>query len=70
MRSADVSFLPGTVLRVTESRTLDSRSAGKIMGLFEELNHGGVTVVVVTHNPDIVKRCDRTVHIEDGRIIS
>jgi ABC-type lipoprotein export system ATPase subunit len=29
-----------------------------------------VTVVVVTHNEDIVKRCDRTVHIEDGRIIS
>jgi putative ABC transport system ATP-binding protein len=61
---------PSILLADEPTGNLDSRSAGKIMGLFEELNRNGVTVLVVTHNLDIVKRCDRTVHIEDGRIIS
>ena len=61
---------PSILLADEPTGNLDSRNAEKIMGLFEELNRGGVTVVVVTHNPDIVKQCDRTVHIEDGRIIS
>lgn len=61
---------PSILLADEPTGNLDSRSAEKIMGLFEELNRGGVTVVVVTHNEDIVKRCDRSVHIEDGRIIS
>ncbi|MEZ4550366.1 MAG: hypothetical protein R2874_07795 [Desulfobacterales bacterium] len=38
------------------------------MDLFGQLNADGVTVVMVTHNSDIVKRCNRTVHIEDGVI--
>jgi putative ABC transport system ATP-binding protein len=61
---------PSILLADEPTGNLDSRSAERIMGLFEELNRGGVTVVVVTHNSDIVKRCDRAVHIEDGRIIS
>ncbi len=61
---------PSILLADEPTGNLDSRNAEKIMGLFEELNRGGVTVVVVTHNPDIVERCDRTVHIEDGFIIS
>lgn len=59
---------PSILLADEPTGNLDSRNAERIMGLFEELNRDGVTVVVVTHNPDIVKRCDRTVHIEDGRI--
>jgi len=47
---------------------LDSRNAEKIMDLFKELNRGGATIVVVTHNPDIVNGCSRTVQIEDGQI--
>jgi putative ABC transport system ATP-binding protein len=38
------------------------------MGLFEKLNREGMTVIVVTHNQELVKRSGRTVHIEDGRI--
>jgi putative ABC transport system ATP-binding protein len=61
---------PSILLADEPTGNLDSRNAERIMRLFEELNRGGVTVVVVTHNPDIVKRCDRTVHIEDGCIMS
>ncbi len=59
---------PPILLADEPTGNLDSRNAEMIMGIFEQLNKGGVTIVVVTHNPDIVKRCSRTVHIEDGEI--
>ncbi len=59
---------PPVVLADEPTGNLDSRNAGMIMELFEQLNRDGVTIVLVTHNADIVKRCERTVHIEDGRI--
>lgn len=59
---------PPIILADEPTGNLDSRNAGIIMDIFEQLNQVGVIVVLVTHNPDIVKRCGRTVHIEDGRI--
>jgi len=59
---------PPILLADEPTGNLDSRNAERIMQLFERLNGDGVTVVVVTHNADIVRRCNRTVHIEDGRI--
>lgn len=59
---------PPIILADEPTGNLDSRNAEKIMALFEKLNSGGTTIVVVTHNPDIVKGSGRTVHIEDGQI--
>ena len=59
---------PPILLADEPTGNLDSRNADMIMKIFEQLNQEGVTVVVVTHNQDIVKRCRRKVHIEDGRI--
>lgn len=59
---------PPILLADEPTGNLDSRNAETIMGIFEQLNKSGVSIVVVTHNPDIVKRCGRTVHIEDGQI--
>jgi putative ABC transport system ATP-binding protein len=59
---------PPIVLADEPTGNLDSRNAGIIMDIFKQLNQEGVTIVLVTHNPDIVKGCDRTVQIEDGRI--
>lgn len=61
---------PPILLADEPTGNLDSRNAGMIMELFEQLNRDGVTIVMVTHNSDIVKRCERTVHIEDGEIKS
>ena len=47
---------------------LDSHNAETIMSLFQTLNEKGKTIVVVTHNHDLVKRCSRAVQIEDGSI--
>jgi putative ABC transport system ATP-binding protein len=47
---------------------LDSKNANGIMELFDELHKDGRTIVVVTHNADLVERSTRVIHIEDGRI--
>ena len=38
------------------------------MGVLEEVNAQGITLVVVTHEPDIAARCSRTIRLVDGRI--
>jgi putative ABC transport system ATP-binding protein len=57
---------PPILLADEPTGNLDSRNADTIISLFETLNRDGITVVLVTHNLDLVKRCSRTVHIEDG----
>lgn len=59
---------PPILLADEPTGNLDTRNAGIIMDLFEQLNQDGVTIVMVTHNADIVRRCGRRVHIEDGAI--
>ncbi len=59
---------PQILLADEPTGNLDSHNAETIMSMFEHLNRTGLTIVMVTHNADIVKRCSRTVHIEDGSI--
>jgi putative ABC transport system ATP-binding protein len=48
---------------------LDSATADDIMNLMQQLNREqGLTYVIVTHDPSIAARCDRTIHMHDGAI--
>lgn len=49
---------------------LDSATSSEIMGIFEELNRSGKTVIVVTHDAKVAASCKRLICIEDGRIKS
>ena len=49
---------------------LDSATSSEIMGIFEELNRNGKTVIVVTHDAKVAASCKRLICIEDGRIKS
>ena len=50
---------------------LDSKSSAEIIALLRSLNRGeGITVVVVTHDPEIAARTDRVVALHDGRVVS
>lgn len=49
---------------------LDSRSAEEIIQLFQELVSQGKTIVMVTHDADLVRRTDRIIHMSDGIIVA
>ena len=40
------------------------------MGVFEELNFSGTTLIVVTHNTNVATRADRTIEIRDGKVFT
>jgi putative ABC transport system ATP-binding protein len=49
---------------------LDSRVGAEITRLFEELNHDlGVTLVIVTHDPNLAKRAQRNIKLVDGQVV-
>ena len=60
---------PELVLADEPTGNLDSRTGIDIMGLFQELNVTGITIVMVTHELDIADYCKRIVVMRDGRII-
>lgn len=49
---------------------LDTRMSYEIMGLFQDLNRQGKTIVFVTHEPDIARMSKRTITLRDGILIS
>ena len=60
---------PSIILADEPTGNLDSRSAGVVLDLFEELAEGGKTILIVTHDPAITDRSDQTVILSDGEII-
>ena len=59
---------PAILLADEPTGNLDSKSGAAIMQLFEELHQKGVTVVMVTHDPDKAKLADRQIIVKDGRV--
>ena len=48
---------------------LDSATSEDIMGIFQRLNDDGITVIVVTHEPDVAEYATRRILFRDGRVI-
>jgi putative ABC transport system ATP-binding protein len=61
---------PALLLADEPTGNLDSRSSIEIMALFEQLNQQGITIVVVTHEPDIATHAARVLTIHDGLLHS
>jgi putative ABC transport system ATP-binding protein len=60
---------PKLLLADEPTGALDSRTSEEIMQLFAELNREGITVVVVTHEPEIALWAGRRITFRDGRIV-
>lgn len=60
---------PKLILADEPTGALDSSTAGEIMDLFQELHELGQTIVIVTHDMDIAKQCDRIIELADGCIV-
>ena len=62
---------PALILADEPTGNLDSRTSIEVMEIFQRLNHErGITLVLVTHEPDIAQYADRIVVFKDGKIKS
>ena len=61
---------PSIVLADEPTGNLDSRTSVEVMGIFQELNDRGITIILVTHEPDIAQFAKRHIIFRDGRIKS
>jgi putative ABC transport system ATP-binding protein len=60
---------PRLVLADEPTGALDTETSAEIMDLLQKLNAGGLTVVIVTHEPDIAAHARRLIRVRDGRIV-
>jgi putative ABC transport system ATP-binding protein len=61
---------PTLLLADEPTGNLDSRTSVEVMGIFQELNDQGLTVMLVTHEPDIAEHARRVVTFKDGLVLS
>ena len=59
---------PKLLLADEPTGNLDSQMARGVMELLEEINAGGTTILMVTHDPELAARAHRNVHIIDGQV--
>ena len=60
---------PALLLADEPTGNLDTQSANAVFELFRQVNREhGTTVLLVTHNPDLARRCDRTINVIDGLV--
>ncbi|MDR0920984.1 MAG: ABC transporter ATP-binding protein [Lactobacillales bacterium] len=60
---------PKFIIADEPTGALDSHTSKEIMEVFQKLNKEGATIILVTHDPDTIKYCNRLIRIIDGKII-
>jgi len=62
---------PSIILADEPTGNLDSRTSNEIMAIFQRLNRDmGITIIMITHEPDIALFAKRNIHFRDGRVVS
>jgi putative ABC transport system ATP-binding protein len=61
---------PSILLADEPTGNLDSKTSEEIMGIFQRLNRKmGITIIMITHEPDIATFAKRNIHFKDGRVV-
>lgn len=60
---------PVLLLADEPTGALDSRTTQEVLNIFGELNAAGITIVMVTHEPDVARQTERIVWFRDGQVI-
>lgn len=61
---------PKVILADEPTGNLDSRSGEEVMSIFQDLHERGITLILVTHDPDIARHAERIISVKDGKILS
>ena len=61
---------PSILLADEPTGALDTASSNQIMELFSELNKDGVTIIMITHEPDVAACANRIMYIRDGHLLT
>jgi putative ABC transport system ATP-binding protein len=61
---------PVVLLADEPTGALDSRTTQEVLNIFTELNDGGITVVMVTHEPEVARQTKRIVWFKDGQVVN
>lgn len=61
---------PPVILADEPTGNLDSKTGHEILGILQELNEKGNTIVLITHDMNVAGKAKRIIHIMDGRIVS
>jgi putative ABC transport system ATP-binding protein len=65
-----VAGRPALLLADEPTGSLDSQNGESVMMLLRRLHAEGVTICLVTHNPDFARHAERTIHLFDGRVVA
>ena len=64
-----IAAKPSIILADEPTGALDTKTGEEILTLFEEFNEQGMTIIMVTHDPEVAERAERVIWLRDGLII-
>ena len=59
---------PKLILADEPTGALDTQTSNEVMGLLKEVSREGMTMIIVTHDPEVSRFCDRMISMKDGLI--